>query len=82
MSSRETMGTEILLEERNKSCLVLRSLLPQPLKNSHPSSLGLELCLCCKGEKIMICCSEFNKMSGPQRNKMKEKITSYLFVFY
>lgn len=75
------MGTEILPEERNKSCLFLRSL--SSPQNSHPSPLDLELCLCCKGgKKGMVCHSVFNRMSGPERNKMKEKITSYIFLFY
>jgi len=66
MSSRETMGTEILPEERNKSSLFLRS--HSPAESSHRSPLELELCLCCKGgKKGTAHPSEFNRMSGPRK---------------
>lgn len=70
------MGIEILPKERNKSCLFLRS--PSPPKSSHRSPLGLELCLCCKGEKrewhIPVSLTE---CLDSERNEMKGKITSY-----
>lgn len=87
MSSRGTMGIEILPKERNKSCLFLRS--PSPPKSSHRSPLGLELCLCCKGgKKGMAHPSEFNRMSGLRKkrnegkNNQLQSVSKIIFLFY
>lgn len=85
MSSRGTMGTEILPEERKKNCLFLRSTLP--LKSSH-RSLDLQLCLCCKGEQrkwhIPVSLTE---CLDPERIKCKEKLPATIsfknhFLFF
>ena len=76
MSSRETMGTEILPEERNKSSLFLGPTHPQ--KAAIVLLWSLSFVFAAKGEKRERHTPvSLTECLDPERNEMEGKITSY-----